>query len=70
MPQPKLLIKILMCGKISIISGGDRYIMSGLAQTIIYLLAAIAFLALSYFLMMRSVNKRLESIKAKNKKRK
>ncbi|NLF42906.1 MAG: hypothetical protein GX587_09440 [Bacteroidales bacterium] len=59
-----------MCGKISIISGGDRYNMSSLAQTIIYLVAAIAFLALSYFLMVRSANKKLESIKTKNKKRK
>ncbi|HPD00649.1 MAG TPA: hypothetical protein PLA01_04780 [Acetivibrio sp.] len=44
--------------------------MSSLAQTIIYLVAAIAFLALSYFLMVRSANKKLESIKTKNKKRK
>ncbi|HPT90513.1 MAG TPA: hypothetical protein PK033_04415 [Acetivibrio sp.] len=44
--------------------------MSNLAQTIIYLVAAVAFLALSYFLMVRSANKKLESIKAKNKKRK
>jgi preprotein translocase subunit YajC len=59
-----------MYDKISIISGGEEWNMSNLAQTIIYLVAAVAFLALSYFLMVRSANKKLESIKAKNKKRK
>ncbi|HOM02115.1 MAG TPA: hypothetical protein PLH43_04730 [Acetivibrio sp.] len=39
-------------------------------QTWVYLLAVVAILGISFFLLMRSADKKLEGIKAKSKKKK
>lgn len=63
-----LLIITKMCDKIFIVNGGDGCNMNKL--TAIYLIGAVGLLAIAYFLLMRSVNKNLENIKSKSKKRK
>lgn len=38
-------------------------------QTWVYLLAVVAILSISFFFLMRSVNKRLDGLKSKPKKK-
>jgi len=53
--------------KFIIIGGGDKkYAMANL----VYLLAVVAILGVSFFLLLRSADKKLEGIKAKSKKKK